>query len=85
MSLPVIFALVLSSLALGVFLTAAVHLFWRVPLQEFGIQRLYRIGKLEPEWLDKVVSRGWITRWEYLQTMKRQNRMIDDELKRRQP
>jgi hypothetical protein len=55
-----------------------------VPLNEFGIENIQRIGAWEsPAWREAVWSRGWMTSAEWRGVNKRQLAAIDAELKRR--
>ena len=59
----------LTALLLGVGCLAVdfAYLIWddhirRIPLSEFGIEAVQRIGSLKPpEWRDRVWQRGWMT------------------------
>ncbi|ODP35135.1 hypothetical protein [Pandoraea sp. ISTKB] len=56
----------------------------RVPLAEFGEGNVQRVGAWEnPEWREKVWSRGWMTSAEWRAVNKRQLAAIDAELRRR--
>lgn len=53
-------------------------------LSYFGIENVQRIAKWEsPEWRAQVFNRGGMTRREWLRVNKRQQKAIDDELRRR--
>jgi hypothetical protein len=55
-----------------------------VPLADFGLEAVQRIGTWEsPNWRERVWSRGWMTSAEWCAVNKRQIAAIDAELKRR--
>ncbi|MFM0411225.1 hypothetical protein [Paraburkholderia dipogonis] len=58
--------------------------FRRVPLNDFGIENVQRVGTWEsPAWREAIWSRGWMTSAEWRAVNKRQLAAIDAELKRR--
>lgn len=58
--------------------------FRRVPLNEFGIERVQRVLRFEhPDFRDAVWKRGWMTSHEWAALNKKQIDQISAELKRR--
>lgn len=82
---PVFVAIfVVAIVATGVGLYVWDDRFRRVPLAQFGIENVQRIGTWEsPAWRERVWSRGWMTSAEWRRVCKRQLAEIDAELSRR--
>lgn len=58
--------------------------FRRIPLSEFGLDNVQRIGAWESAaWRDDVWRRGWLTSAEWRAVNQRQLAAIDAELRRR--
>lgn len=81
--------LTLALIAAFVTITGIAYFVWddrfrHIPLANFGIEQVQRVGSFESaEWRDGVWKRGWLTSAEWRAVNARQIRTIDAELQRR--
>lgn len=55
----------------------------RIPIAEFGLNDVHRVLRFEaPEYRNRVLLRGWMTRGEWQQVLQRQHAAIADEQRR---